>query len=242
MLTNTLPDVTSNSNPENPSSLQWVGMEGLAVPISIKLQDEKLQTVAAKADVYVNLEEANAKGIHMSRLHGMINKLSELECNKYTFERLLDEIIYSQSGISSEAKIKLVFEVLLNKEALVSDESGYQIYPVSISALKKKDSGINFEFEMTIPYSSTCPCSASLARQLYADAVDKIFPDEKIDKAALISWIESEAGSVATPHSQRSYCIRTIRYREQRLARIPPTHIHAGICYWHTRSNRCEAK
>ena len=204
MLIKTLPDITAHSNPQNPSSLQWVGMEGLAVPISIKLQDGNLKTVAAKADVYVNLKEVNAKGIHMSRLHMEINRLSELECNKPTIERLLDQIIHSQSGISSEAKIKLVFEVMLKKTALISDEAGYQIYPVSVSA-EKRETETNFEFEITIPYSSTCPCSASLARQLYANAVDKTFLDEKIDKTELLSWIESEAGSIATPHSQRSY-------------------------------------
>ena len=172
MLTKTLPDVTTNADPVNPSSLQWVGMEGLAVPILIKLQDETLRTISAKADVYVNLEDVNAKGIHMSRLHKIVNKFTQFECNKSTFENLLLELEHSQSGISNEAKINLGFEVLLKKPALLSEENGYQIYPMSICAEKKENSEINFQFEITVPYSSTCPCSASLARQLYADAIE----------------------------------------------------------------------
>jgi len=63
----------------------------------------------------------------------------------------------------------------------------------------------SYQLEVTIPYSSTCPCSASLARQLYAQAIDEKFADERIDKAALLDWIQSDDGSVATPHAQRSY-------------------------------------
>ncbi|MEC8429104.1 MAG: GTP cyclohydrolase, FolE2/MptA family, partial [Pseudomonadota bacterium] len=54
-------------------------------------------------------------------------------------------------------------------------------------------------------YSSTCPCSASLSRQLQAQAIDKQFTSDAIDKASLLQWIQSEQGSIATPHSQRSY-------------------------------------
>ena len=59
--------------------------------------------------------------------------------------------------------------------------------------------------EITLPYSSTCPCSASLARQLYANEIDIKFPTLAIDKKELLQWLQSDAGSVATPHSQRSY-------------------------------------
>ncbi len=204
MLTNTLPDVTSHSNVDTPLPLQWVGMEGVAIPVSIDMQMGKLQTVVAKADIYVNIEQAQAKGIHMSRLHLLVNKLAEIECNKASIESLLNAMIHSQPGISGEAKIKLAFEVLLKKAALTSGESGYQSYPITISAQKNKN-GFLYEFELTIPYSSTCPCSASLARKAYSDAINQAFPDLKIDKTELLKWAESDAGSVATPHSQRSY-------------------------------------
>ena len=65
--------------------------------------------------------------------------------------------------------------------------------------------GFSSELELTIPYSSTCPCSASLARQLNADAINTKFSGSTIQKTDLIDWVQSPAGSVATPHSQRSY-------------------------------------
>jgi GTP cyclohydrolase I len=179
-------------------------MEGIAVPLSIKLEPGTPQSVPAKVDVFVNLVDNHAKGIHMSRLHGAINQLVELECNQPAIDVLVSRIIESQSHISTAAKIRLTFELLLKKPALVSGEFGYQSYPVSIQ-YESGESGTRCEMEITIPYSSTCPCSASLSRQLLSNEINQVFPEKITDKKALLNWIESEAGSIATPHSQRSY-------------------------------------
>lgn len=204
MLLTTLPDITSDHVAPLPATLQWVGMEGIAVPVTLQFQGRRPELTAATAAVYVSLDTPTAKGIHMSRLHGVINHLAEKPCTKATLDQLLRDIIDSQNGIGFGARIKLEFNVLLKKGALLSDESGYQLYPVTIDA-EMTSRGCRYEFSITIPYSSTCPCSASLARQLYSTEVDRAFPGEKIDKRDLLEWVQSEAGSVATPHSQRSY-------------------------------------
>lgn len=199
-----LPDVTSDLNAESPSSLQWVGMEDIAVPIVIQIDQEHPQAVAAKANVYISLEKPEVKGIHMSRLHALVNRLPNTECCKEEIESFLNSLIQSQNNIGQEAKVELSFDVLIKKSALVSGETGYQSYPIKINA-EKRIKGFTCEFELTIPYSSTCPCSASLARQLYADSIDSNFPGTTIEKAELMKWVQSNAGSIATPHSQRSY-------------------------------------
>ena len=204
MLTQTLPDIASELKAETSLILQWVGMEQIAVPISMRLTGGLCQSMPAKANVFVSLERVDAKGIHMSRLHKTINKLVELECNKDNIEQLLDLIIESQQGIGHEAKIELGFELMLSKPALLSDESGYQSYPVTMKA-EKSINGLQCQFEFTIAYSSTCPCSAALARQLTANAIDETFPNSLIDKTELMEWVQSQNGSIATPHSQRSY-------------------------------------
>ena len=204
MLMHTLPDVTSDLKAEVSAPLQWVGMENISVPISLRTSNKRQATIPAKANVFVSLEQVDAKGIHMSRLHKAINQLAELECNKASIEKLLNSIVESQQGIGHQSKIELMFELMLSKPALLSDENGYQSYPITLSA-EKNQQGLRCELQVTIPYSSTCPCSASLARQLYAQAIDETFPDAKIDKATLIQWVQSQAGSIATPHSQRSY-------------------------------------
>lgn len=214
MISQTLPDIASQSKAETSSPLQWVGMEGIAVPISINLSSDKLHTVAAKANVFVSLDSPDTKGIHMSRLHKALNQLAEIECNKDNIKHCLKTIVDSQNGISHQAKIELEFDLLLNKPALLSDEHGYQLYPVVLTA-ELIDQTLYCQFEITIPYSSTCPCSASLARQLYANAIESAFPDSAIDKTDLLQWVQSQAGSVATPHSQRSYAYIRFALGEQ---------------------------
>jgi GTP cyclohydrolase I len=56
-----------------------------------------------------------------------------------------------------------------------------------------------------VTYSSTCPCSAALARQLIQEKFTEDFAaGEALDHAAVLAWLGSEQGIVATPHSQRS--------------------------------------
>lgn len=199
-----LPDVTSHLHADTPSILQWVGMEDIAVPINLQQTDGTLLQIAAKANAFVSLNAPESKGIHMSRIHRAVNELAARECHQKNINDLLESMISSQAGISHNAKIELAFNLILSKPALLSPESGFQSYPVIIRA-EKNSEGFTYEFELSIPYSSTCPCSASLTRQLYAEAIDDAFPTNSIDKDQLLAWAQSHAGSVATPHSQRSF-------------------------------------
>ncbi|GHD27557.1 GTP cyclohydrolase, FolE2/MptA family [Halioglobus pacificus] len=69
---------------------------------------------------------------------------------------------------------------------------------------------------MTIPYSSTCPCSAALSRELNAAAIDAKFSSGQIDKAELLEWLTTEQGNAATPHAQRSYAYLELDIGEHR--------------------------
>ena len=200
----TLPDVANAILQDQSHPLDWVGMEQIAVPITLQSTTAGNTTTLAKANIYVSLDDPSAKGIHMSRLHTILNKFGEEPCTKDTFDRLLDEVVDSQGGISSCAKIELCLDLLIDRPALLSDESGYQAYPVTING-ELRENQRSYNVGITIPYSSTCPCSASLSRQLLANALDDRFETEKIDKETLLEWIQSEEGSVATPHAQRSY-------------------------------------
>ena len=204
MNSDALPDITSEALAQRGLPLQWVGMEQLDLPVSVTLEDGSTVQVPAKANVFVSLDDTASKGIHMSRLHALVQKLGREVCSRETLDRFLADCIESQAGISTNAKIELSFELLLEKPALLSGEVGYQAYPVSVVGTAVEGEFI-YELGLTVPYSSTCPCSASLARQLFANAVDEQFEGDVIDKASLLEWMKSESGSVATPHAQRSY-------------------------------------
>jgi GTP cyclohydrolase I len=200
----TLPDITSEALAQRGLPLQWVGMEQLDLPVSIALENGETLQTPAKANVFVSLDDTASKGIHMSRLHALVQKLGRQLCTRETIDHFLTECVESQAGISAHAKIELHFDLLLEKPALLSGEVGYQAYPVSLTGTVISGE-FHYELGYTVPYSSTCPCSASLARQLFANAVDEQFEGDVIDKARLLEWMQSESGSVATPHAQRSY-------------------------------------
>ncbi|WP_428239599.1 GTP cyclohydrolase FolE2 [Gynuella sp.] len=214
----TLPDITKTQQVAESLPLRWVGMEAIAVPITFDLDHGNQQTMAAKADVYVSLDDLTAKGIHMSRLHALLNELAAQSCNKDTLDLLLEKMVTSQAGISQNAKINLAFDLLLPKPSLLSHESGFQTYRVEIKGQRIK-SEYDYSLKITVPYSSTCPCSAALSRQLLADAIDTEFPTANIDKQALLSWAQST--SVATPHSQRSYAYLTLSLGNHQWPALP---------------------
>lgn len=208
-----LPDIASDHQANNPLPLQWVGMEKIAIPLRLHAANTEHINISAKADLYVSVDKRDAKGIHMSRLHLNFNQLAGKALDKAEIDTLLDNMVKSQEGISQNAKINLAFDLILKKPSLLSNETGYQAYPVKLSAEKINDH-YRYQLSLTIPYSSTCPCSASLSRQLYSDVINDTFPSSTIDKQALLEWLQSEAGSVATPHSQRSYAYIQIDFEE----------------------------
>lgn len=215
----TLPDIAKNRTETANYSLQWVGMEDIAVPISIDVIDGNKQVVSAKANVYVSLDDAAEKGIHMSRLHAILNRLATNACNKNMLDVLLEDMVASQVGISRSAKIDLTFDFLLPKSSLLSNEVGFQTYPIEVNG-ELVDGHYDYALKITVPYSSTCPCSAALSRQLLAKAIDKDFTAPRIDKQALLSWAQTT--SVATPHSQRSYAYLELSLSNHAWPALPP--------------------
>ena len=197
-----LPDIAKTRTETATFALQWVGMEDIAVPLMLDFGNGTQQQVAAKANVYVSLDDTLEKGIHMSRLHFILNQLASKPFYKNSLDRLLSDMVNSQGGISESAKIDLAFDLLLPKNSLLSNETGYQTYHVEFSG-ERLHATNHYDLKLTIPYSSTCPCSAALSRQLFAEALDNEFSETSIDKKTLLEW--AHRTTVATPHSQRSY-------------------------------------
>lgn len=202
---NRLPDVARQKENNIPHSLQWVGMENISLPIQIEQSDHALQTVQSKVNVFVNLDDNKAKGIHMSRLYlNVKDNLAHKAISHAHLLPVLSSMISSQEGLSTAAKLSFHFDLTLVKSSLKSNLEGYQSYPVIYTISQHQDK-IKQTLEFSVAYSSTCPCSASLSRQALADVIDRNFAETFIDKEQFLSWIKSEQGSVATPHSQRSY-------------------------------------
>ncbi|AXP06110.1 GTP cyclohydrolase I FolE2 [Pseudomonas fluorescens] len=200
----TLPDVAAQASRQT-LPLDWVGMCGIATPVLIDGQ-----RLSALADAGVSLDNGEARGIHMSRLYLALELLEETALSPALLRRILQQFLDSHEGLSHAASLSVHTNLLLKRPALISPLVGWKSYPVSIEA-HLKNKMFHVELKIQIAYSSTCPCSAALARQLIQQQFVDDFANKKLEHAEILSWLGSSNGIVATPHSQRSTATLTLR-------------------------------
>lgn len=193
----TLPDIAAQAS-RQALPLEWVGMCGIALPV---LFDG--QRLSAKADAGVSLDDGQARGIHMSRLYLALEMLEQGNLTPGLLRSVLQRFLDSHEGLSSSAYLKIHTDLLLKRPALISPLAGWKSYPVTIEARLKNDM-FHVELKIDVPYSSTCPCSAALSRQLIQQQFIDDFANTPLQHADVLSWLGSTKGIVATPHSQRS--------------------------------------
>jgi GTP cyclohydrolase I len=204
----TLPDVAAQIS-RQALPLDWVGMCGIALPVLIG--GHRLQ---AMADAGVSLDDREARGIHMSRLYLALETLEGIELSPRLLRRILQQFLDSHEGLSQAASLSIHTDLMLKRPAMVSPLSGWKRYPVSLEA-SLKDAMFHVELRIQIPYSSTCPCSAALARQLIQQQFVDDFANKTLKHAEILAWLGSSNGIVATPHSQRSTATLTLRLNNE---------------------------
>ena len=192
-----LPDIAAQTQ-AYAVPLNWVGMCGIALPVQFEGR-----TAAAKVDAGVSLVDGSSRGIHMSRLYLALGSLEHQPLTPLAIRQLLEDFLSSHASLSSAAYLRFSFEHLLNRPALISPLAGWKSYAVTVDT-RIENEVFHVELSVSVPYSSTCPCSAALARQLIQQQFQTHFSEQKIEKAAVLQWLGSAEGIVATPHSQRS--------------------------------------
>lgn len=193
-----MPDVAESQTSPFASPLDWVGMEKVEVPILL----ESGLRVPARADIFVNVMNPQAKGIHMSRLFlALKDGVGNEKVSLSLINKLLHQFIDSQKGLSDQARLRLSWDELSERKALLSEYTGWKSYPVFVEAYLV-DGEIFSEVSFSFYYSSTCPCSAALSRQLFQQAFAKEFCDDNLNFQKAFDWLGSQ--QIASPHSQRS--------------------------------------
>jgi len=193
----TLPDIAAQAS-RQALPLDWVGMCGIALPILIDGQ-----RLTATADAGVSLDDGAARGIHMSRLYLALEMLDQQPLTPALLRNVLQRFLDSHEGLSNNAYLRIHTDLLLKRPALVSPLAGWKGYPVSIEA-RLENQMFHVELKIDVTYSSTCPCSAALARQLIQQQFLEDFANTPLQHEDVLSWLGSANGIVATPHSQRS--------------------------------------
>ena len=142
-----------------------VGIEDLEIPIRVQSEDQVL-SLLGKVTAMVSLDDKNLRGIHMSRIYLALHDFLAKESLTLTsLKTLLVELIKSQQGISKTAYLKIEWKWPVKRKALKSDSlEGWRYYPVFYEVQSLKNGQIEFKAGLQVTYSSTCPCSASLAR------------------------------------------------------------------------------
>lgn len=201
---NDLPDVASRELHMPQVTLDWVGMADVHQPLMIR-DGRTTKQVQTRVQIYVDLGDELAKGIHMSRLYLILDEHSETRpLTAAGLKLLLRSVLESHRDLSTRAYIQFDFDYYLRRPALVSDNSGWNSYPVSVKGTLI-DGKITLELKIAVQYSSTCPCSAALARQLIQQQFTEDFGSSgQVAVNEVVGWLGSEQGIVATPHSQRS--------------------------------------
>lgn len=210
---NEMPDIAQLGAAGAEGTLNWVGMSGIHVPLLIASQSALVQ-VSATAQAYVSLDDDKAKGIHMSRLFLAVDQMSEVPLQVASLKQLISDFLGSHQGLSKQAFAEFKFDFMIRRQALKSNNSGWKSYPVT---LRVENDGLASQVEMMVevPYSSTCPCSAALARQLIQAQFNQDFSEkEQVNTQEVSQWLRSDKGIVATPHSQRSIAKVVVKLSE----------------------------
>lgn len=204
-----MPDISREIHLEG-GSLGRVGMTGIQIPVWVvePWSGERFRQ-PAKVDAFVSLDDHRVRGIHMSRLYlALQDRLQSELVSLDLLKELLEEFIRSQEGISESALISVHFEWPIQREALLSGERGWRQYPTELSAKMVKGE-TQFFVSSEVTYSSTCPCSAALSRQLIQEQFVKDFTLMEsmgsLKMNDVVRWLGQESSMVATPHAQRSH-------------------------------------
>lgn len=206
------------------SGIQWVGMEKIQMPIRFNGQ-----VLAAEIQAQVNLQQGTSRGIHMSRLYSLLsNALSVEDISWSQLENLAQNFIQSQEGISQAARLAISFQLPVQRESLKSEMKGWRLYPVTLSISQdiskdilngntsenrpenkkekvKHEELTKRKIKVEVLYSSTCPASMALSRELWRQEFQAQFqqrPDFSLQM--LDQWMAAQKGMPASPHAQRS--------------------------------------
>lgn len=205
-----LADAQAMSDQGSHINLDWVGMEGIALPVEVAGRP-----VSAKVNAGINLlpVENGQKGIHMSRLYQRLDVFTQAELTPALITRTLYDFIASHNGQASWANLQFSGDILLSRASLVSEKRGWKAYPLEIDATLSDS--LTLTLKIGVPYSSTCPSSAALSSQVAQQQfhIDFDTQSDSISRSEVSQWL-NEQGLPATPHSQRSWAWVTVSLDE----------------------------
>ena len=208
-----LPDVAIENKAQLNSKIDRVGMTNIEVPLVFKMNKETIRS-SSKAAAFISLDDPSVKGIHMSRLFSRIQDLADKVLSAKDLEKVVKSFQDSHKDISKSSELRLNFEIDLQRRSLTSNMTGWRNYPVECVLTFEKGE-VHWQLKYQVVYSSTCPCSAALSRQLIQEKFLSDFAKRgPLEIAEIAEWISKEESVCATPHSQRSFAKVEVTFKK----------------------------
>lgn len=225
------PDI-ANEKAEISASLSRAGMNEIEVPVRVKLANGGLVHSLGRAFAHVNLSDPHAKGIHMSRLYLELQEtLATHALTVPVLGGIAERFLQSHQETSDRAYVGVGFSLALERPALSSKFKGWRYYDVEYVAAKSSHNHeALYQASVKILYSSTCPCSAALARQLIQDKFLKDFKGRStVDIETVAQWLGQPTSILATPHGQRSEARVKIQFNEDQCKKFQMEALIDGV-------------
>ncbi len=178
-----------------------VGINRFRVPLTFKHRDGSVMNHDCEASMYVNCP-AGKTGINMSRLCSILqNEAANAPVNQKFFRGVLNRYRtdlrdYDYEEKLDEAFLKVQFSYPVKQLSLKSNNWGWQYYRTIVEARETKERGFESYITLEYEYSSTCPCSLSMAKQYEAD---------------FAAGLTDEGNGIGVAHGQRSRATAKIK-------------------------------
>lgn len=183
-------------------SIPRVGIERFRMPLNYRHADGTIMNHDTEASMFVSLG-ADKTGVNMSRFCQILQaEAQDSPVDNDFFKRVLrrfraDLRDYDTEELIPNSELRLSFKYATKQKSLKSENWGWQYYNCTLKGTENSKGEALMSLTLDYEYSSTCPCSLSMAKQYEED---------------YRSGKTTEGNGIATAHSQRSNAKTEIQY------------------------------
>lgn len=244
-MNNELPDIQkTKSNIEK--EIKEVGVEGIKLPFMLESKNNSFHDMLAKVSIRVGLDK-DTKGISMSRLLLTLKEFLSKPLKHFLIEEILKKL---QENLESNSSfINFQFQLPRNRKSPLSDNEFPLFYNSKFEG-RLKNGIFRFFQGVEVQYSSHCPCSTELSKDLMNKGFEMGFPHAQRSFAKILVevppmrylWLEEIIEMVESVIKTIPYPI-VKRIDEQEIAKIAsqnPIFVEDAIRLISDKLDKCE--
>ena len=176
-----LPDI-QESTPTIDIPISIVGVQDIKLPFKLKMRNGNFKDMVANTYIATNLRH-DKKGISMSRLLLSIKQYLNDGLNWEIIKKCLCDI--SEAIEEKNSYIKFEFDLAKDKQSPLSDFNFPLFHRCSFEG-HRENNKYKFYQTVIVQYSSYCPCSAALSKDLIDRGFQQGFPHAQRSFAKVI--------------------------------------------------------